>query len=173
MSCEGDFEALFRRGYAQFYYFAIGLVKDEEVARDVVGRAFEQLWNNITQVSPDKWAAYVHRTIHHLCVDQLRSKMSHKRYEAFYKSLYGDGLTDDDEIQKENEAAIQQIEKLMDDLTPQTRRILEECYFRRKRYADVAGELGISVSAVRKHIVKALKYFRDNMQETQKMIKRR
>lgn len=171
MGYERDFESLFRHGYTQFFYFAIGLVKDEEVARDVVGRAFEQLWNNIAQVSPDKWSAYVHRTIHHLCVDHVRSQMSHKRYEAFYKSLYGDGVTDDDERQKETEEAIQQVERLMDGLTLQTRRILEECYFRRKKYAEVAAELGISVSAVRKHIVKALKYFRDNMLKTQKMIK--
>lgn len=41
-----------------------------------------------------------------------------------------------------------------------TRHILEECYVRRKKYQEVADELNISVSAVRKHIVKALSVLR-------------
>ncbi len=171
MGYEREFEALFRQNYTQFYNFAIGMVKDEEIARDIVSRAFEQLWSNIDNVAADKWSAYIHRIIHHQSVDYVRNTLSYRRYEIFYKALYGDGMADDSERQREVEAAIQQVERLMGDLTPQTHRILEECYFRKKKYAEVAAELGISVSAVRKHIVKALKYFRDNMQETQKMIK--
>lgn len=171
MGYEREFEALFRQNYTQFYYFAIGMVKDEEIARDVVGRAFEQLWSNIDKVAADKWSAYIRRVIHHQCVNHMRNTLSYRRYEIFYKALYGDGMADDSGRQRETEEAIQEVEHLMDDLTPQTRRILEECYFKKKKYAEVAEELGISVSAVRKHIVKALKYFRDNMLKTQKMIK--
>ena len=39
--------------------------------------------------------------------------------------------------------------------------ILEECYIQRKKYQEVAEELNISVSAVRKHIVKALQVIRE------------
>lgn len=168
MSYEREFETLFRQCYAQFYNFSIGMVRDEELARDVVSRAFEKLWHNIDDVPPDKWRSYINRIIHHTCVDHIRSELSKKRFEAFYKALYRDGVVDDGEAWKENEEAIQKIEALMDDLTPQTRRILEECYFKKRRYADVAEDLGISVSAVRKHIVKALKYFRENIEKKQK-----
>ena len=49
----------------------------------------------------------------------------------------------------------------MEKLTPHTRHILEECYIQRKKYQEVAEELNISVSAVRKHIVKALQVIRE------------
>lgn len=173
MDKEKAFEALFRQSYHPLYYFAIGLVKDGEVARDAVSRAYEQLWSHIADVSQDKWDSYVHRVVHHLCVDYVRSQMSKQRYEVFYKSLYGDNMADDDERLRENEALIARIETLIDDLTPQTRRILEACYFQHKKYAEVAAELGISASAVRKHIVKALKYFRDNIQKKGKSVKTR
>ena len=42
-----------------------------------------------------------------------------------------------------------------------TRHILEECYLHEKKYKEVAAELNISISAVRKHIVKALKAIRE------------
>lgn len=50
--------------------------------------------------------------------------------------------------------------QLIGTLTPQTRHILEACYFQDKRYADVAEELDISTSTVKKHIVQALKVLR-------------
>ena len=52
------------------------------------------------------------------------------------------------------------IHKAISTLTAHTRLILEECYVRRKKYQEVADELNISVSAVRKHIVKALSVLR-------------
>ena len=53
------------------------------------------------------------------------------------------------------------IQKVLDGMTPHTRHILEECYLHEKKYKEVAAELNISISAVRKHIVKALKAIRE------------
>ena len=50
--------------------------------------------------------------------------------------------------------------KMISEFSPKTRLILEECYFHKKKYSEVAEELGISVSAVRKHLVSAMKNFR-------------
>ena len=64
---------------------------------------------------------------------------------------------------KEAEDNINKIYHLIDILTPQTRRILDERYFKGRRQAEVAEELGISVSAVKKHIAQAMKVFKSNM----------
>lgn len=68
---------------------------------------------------------------------------------------------------KETEDRITKMYNLIDTLTPQTRRILEECYFHGKRYADVAEELNISTSTVKKHIVQALKLLRQKLNAKQ------
>ena len=45
--------------------------------------------------------------------------------------------------------------------TVRTRYVLEECYFHRKKYAEVAENIGISINAVKKHIMKALNLLRE------------
>ena len=91
------------------------------------------------------------------------SRLSRQRYEIFFKTLYGDGTDDDGSVLKEAESNIERIYQLIDTLTPQTRRVLDECYFKGLRQAEVAEELGISVSAVKKHIAQAMRVFKSNM----------
>ena len=54
---------------------------------------------------------------------------------------------------------------MLSEFTPQTARILELCYFQKKTYTEAAEELHISASAVKKHIVGALKAFRTRLKE--------
>ena len=55
--------------------------------------------------------------------------------------------------------------KIINTLSPQTRRVLEECYIHKKNYKYVAEELNVSVSAVRKHLVIALTILRSEVAE--------
>lgn len=51
---------------------------------------------------------------------------------------------------------------MLNSLPPLTRRIIEECYFHKKKYKEVAEEMDISPDTVKKHISKALKLLRNN-----------
>ncbi|MDY4645071.1 RNA polymerase sigma factor, partial [Prevotella sp.] len=51
--------------------------------------------------------------------------------------------------------------------TPRTRQILKLCYVERKKYREVAVELQISESAVKKHIMQALSYMRQKFRTRQ------
>ena len=66
----------------------------------------------------------------------------------------------EDDTYEEMEQQISEMYCMLAKFTPKTRTILEMCYFQKKTYSETASELGISVSAVRKHIVNALKAFR-------------
>ena len=163
MSREGEFERLFRECYAQLYAFAIGLVREDELCRDILSDSFEILWNHLDEIDEARQKSYLYRTVRNKCTDWARSRLSQQRYEIFFKTIYGDENDDDGTMLKETEDNIDKIYRLMDTLTPQTRRILDECYFKGRRQADVAEELGISVSAVKKHIAQAMKVFKSNM----------
>lgn len=160
MSREGEFERLFRECYAQLYAFAIGLVREDELCRDILSDSFEILWNHLDEIDEARQKSYLYRTVRNKCTDWARSRLSQQRYEIFFKTIYGDENDDDGTMLKETEDNIDKIYRLMDTLTPQTRRILDECYFKGRRQADVAEELGISVSAVKKHVAQAMKVFK-------------
>ena len=163
MSREGEFERLFRECYAQLYAFAIGLVREDELCRDILSDSFEILWNQLDEIDEARQKSYLYRTVRNKCTDWARSRLSQQRYEIFFKTIYGDENDDDGTMLKETEDNIDKIYRLMDTLTPQTRRILDECYFKGRRQADVAEELGISVSAVKKHVAQAMKVFKSNL----------
>lgn len=154
MSREGEFERLFRECYAQLYAFAIGLVREDELCRDILSDSFEILWNHLDEIDEARQKSYLYRTVRNKCTDWARSRLSQQRYEIFFKTIYGDENDDDGTMLKETEDNIDKIYRLMDTLTPQTRRILDECYFKGRRQADVAEELGISVSAVKSMLPK-------------------
>jgi len=154
---------LFRECYAQLYAFAIGLVREDELCRDILSDSFEILWNHLDEIDEARQKSYLYRTVRNKCTDWARSRLSQQRYEIFFKTIYGDENDDDGTMLKETEDNIDKIYQLMDTLTPQTRRILDECYFKGRRQADVAEELGISVSAVKKHIAQAMKVFKSNL----------
>ena len=163
MSREGEFERIFRECYAQLYAFAIGLVREDELCRDILSDSFEILWNHLDEIDEARQKSYLYRTVRNKCTDWARSRLSQQRYEIFFKTIYGDESDDDGTMLKETEDNIDKIYRLMDTLTPQTRRILDECYFKGRRQADVAEELDISVSAVKKHIAQAMKVFKSNL----------
>ena len=55
------------------------------------------------------------------------------------------------------------VRELMRTMHPTTRYVLEACYLDRKKYKEVAGELGISMSMVKKHLSKALRLIRERL----------
>lgn len=163
MSREREFERIFRECYAQLYAFAIGMVRDDELCRDILSDSFELLWNHLKEIEEARQKSYLYRTVRNKCTDWARSRLSRQRYEVFFKTIYGDESDEDGALLKEAEDNIERMYKLIDTLTPQTRRILDECYFKGRRQAEVAEELGISVSAVKKHIAQAMKVLKTNM----------
>ncbi len=57
------------------------------------------------------------------------------------------------------------INEAMQQLTPYNRMILHECYVNKKKYKEVAEELEVSVAAIHKNIVKALRIVREYVKE--------
>jgi RNA polymerase sigma-70 factor (family 1) len=163
MSRETAFERLFKDCYAQLYSFAMGMVGDEELCKDILGDSFEMLWNHLNEISEEGQKGYVYRTVRNKCIDLARGKMTHQKYEIFYRTVYGDESDEDGSVLLETELKIERICQLLETLTPETQLILERCFFKGERQALVAEELGISVSAVKKHISKALKSIRAKM----------
>lgn len=58
---------------------------------------------------------------------------------------------------------IASIREAMKKLTPYNYQILEACYIHKKKYKEVAEELNVSVAAIHKNIVKALRILREEL----------
>jgi len=155
---EIEFESFFKGNYSRFYYFAFQMIGDKEVCRDIVSDAFEQTWSFLQQADNLNLTSYMYSLVRNKCVDYIRHEMTKARYAEFCMAMFDE--SDEDDSENETDWKITEVHRLLEKMTPRTREILDRCYFRKKTYNETAEELGISVSAVRKHVVNALKIFR-------------
>ena len=154
-----SFETLFREKYSQAYFLALRILHDDEASKDVVADAFELVWRRTQQEKIDNISAYLMMSVRNVCLDYIRKQNVRNHYvlasvQATEQTIHN---PDNWDVREEK---IQAIMGSLDELTPRTRQILKLCYVERKKYREVAVELQISESAVKKHIMQALSYMR-------------
>lgn len=151
------FDRIFTENYSRLYLYAFHVTGNSEASRDIVSDVFTGLWKNISTLDLNKLNAYLMTSTRNRCVDYLRSAILARQYTEEYVYEYSEIYTDYSEEQEKDKL----VEELLSHLPEPTRQILELCYLHRKKYAEVAEELQISPSTVKKHIVKALKMLKE------------
>jgi len=155
-----EFEHFFKVNYSQFYFFALHLVDDVEVSRDIVSDAFEYAWKNFQKSDVLNWKTYIYSFIRNKSVDYIRHEIVKNKYADVYLQITQEA---EDNGYEDYDERVEIIRDILQTLTPQTRLVLHECYINRKKYKEVADELEISTNTVKKHIVKALKKIREEI----------
>ena len=154
-----SFEKLFKDNYSKAYYLALRILHDDEASKDVVADAFELVWRRLQDSDVDKLSSYLLTTVKNVCLDYIRKQNIRNRYVQANVQAVGKQSFNPEEVDL-HEEKIQTIMRSLDELTPRTQQIVTMCYVQRKKYREVAEELGISESAVKKHIMQALSYMR-------------
>lgn len=149
------FERIYTENYLRLYYYALHIVNDEEAAKDILNDVFVALWKNIETFKENNFNAYLMTSVRNRAVDFLRHHVLQHQYTEEYlhsaEQFYADYSDEKDKL----------VEEMMSQLSPPTDQILEMCYLKRMKYAEVAEILDISPNTVKKHIMKALKTLRE------------
>ena len=149
---------MYKENYIRLFYYAFRFLTDEEACKDVVNDVFEKAWQQFDELKTETASAYLYAQVRSRCIDRLRHQQVEEQYAELYRALSEDVF----EIRAdEREERLARIEKTIASLTDPTKTILKECYYENKKYQEVADEFGISVSGVKKHIMKALKLLRE------------
>lgn len=155
---EDTFKEFFISNYQRTIAFAISLVKNEEVAKDIVHDAFEQLYHSGLSLSEEELRNYLYRTLRNKCADYYRRISVHDKYSEYVLRFASKA-----ETAEEHDNKIDEVLGLIEKLSPKTREVLTSHYLKGNKYREIAKELDISESAVKKHIIKGLKFIRENM----------
>ena len=151
-----EFDDIFRTYYSQLFIFALQMINDKEECHDIVNSAYEHVWNNFHAIERPTAKAYLYTLVKNKCIDYLRRMEARNQYVA---ESIEHGEADNYDADDTDERIIR-IREAVQSLTPNTRKIIEACYMDQKKYKEVAEEMGITPSAVKKHIIKALKIIR-------------
>lgn len=154
------FEHLFKAYYRQLYHFALSRVGSNETAADMVNDVFCLLWERFDSIDTEAPLLPLLFTLtRNRCADHLRSTalMREKSVDISEMQLHDDNINDI----LEREAKINTIMKRIEQLPPQTRKVVNLCFLKNLKYKETAQQLDISVNTVKTLIRRALKSLRE------------
>ena len=159
MTTKDDIERLFRSHYAAMHRLAMLIIRDDDVARDIVHDVFEAL---LVSGKSDVSAPYLLTAVRNRCLKHIRSLSANDRMKEVYS-------LDEREIEDEkwpDDETIALIRKTVaDDLSEACRRVVELRFTEGKSYQEVADNLGISKVAVYKHLRRAIDLLREKLSQ--------
>lgn len=159
MTNRNDIEQLFKAHYAQMYRLAVALLHDDDLARDIVHDVFVSLLDGKTDILATK--SYLLRAVRNRSLNHIRDCEIHQRIANRY-------VLDNKEYDTEDwpdEETIARIYSLIrNDISPQARRVMELRFSDGLPFARIAATMGISETAVYRHLSHALTIIRKKTQ---------
>ena len=162
---EQTLELLFRSHYKGLCQFAMGYVKLDEVAKEIVQDAFVSLWEKRHTIDLSKAVkSYLSTTVRNKCLNHLRD---HKKFSSDLLAL--ENLSDESVYDQPDKLVEQEIrEKIaagIAELPEKCREIFILNRYENLRYQQIADKLRISVKTVETQMSKALQHMRIRLAE--------
>ena len=160
------FGQLFRMWYVRLCLYAESIVRDRDMAEDLVQNLFCMLWEKREEIDiRESMKAYLYRSVYHAALNSLK----HEKVKlAFWEFIQKQGSKDENNIEyfidKENqEIVFKEINRAIDGLPFQCRQIFLLSRFSGKKSQEIAVELGISVRTVEAQLYRAMKRLREEL----------
>ena len=157
---ERQFEQLFHSEYGRMYRAAHILLGDEDEAKDAVQDVFARLWDGSVNLREESQRTFLLTCVRNRCLNIIAQR---RRLQDTTSQLVTEHADDETEtwLEKSDEELTEMVQQYIDErLTPQTGRVIRMRFDDEKSYMDISHSLGISLSAVNKHIVQGLRKLR-------------
>lgn len=168
---EVAFKVIYNNYYPRLYFFILEFIPLKDLAENIVQDTFITLWNKRSELREDtNLASYLFSVAKNNCLYRLRD--SRYKQKLFSNSLNIGEL----QLNTEALSAIdtstfafheieQIIEKTLEGLSPQCRRVFELSRFEDLKNREIAEELDVSVKTVEGHITKSLKILKEALKD--------
>lgn len=160
MTNRKDIEQLFREHYEQMHRLAVVLLHDDDLACDIVHDVFASLLEGASDMIVS--GGYLLRAVRNRCLNHIRNCDIHQRIAA---GLFI-GNEEYDSTQWPDEETIAKINSLIvSELSEQAQCVIKLRFFCGLPFSKIAAEMGISETAVYRHLRHALIIIRKKLKE--------
>lgn len=157
---ERAFEQVYNLYSLRLYGFLLKLVKDENIARDLLQELFIKVWEKRDLIDPEKtFRPYLFRIAENSVVDFFRKAACDKKLEMKLISASTEWYSHIEEAIYSRENAVM-FDQAIKQLPPQCRLVFTLCKIEGKSYKEVSQILGISVATISNHLQKATRCIR-------------
>ncbi|HET9746505.1 MAG TPA: sigma-70 family RNA polymerase sigma factor [Chitinophagaceae bacterium] len=148
------FNALYWNYHGAIYANALKLIKDPIIAEDIVQDVFVTLWEKRHTIDPEQdIAGWLFVVSQHKTIDQLKRKLRQALAEKILQSILEEPGVFEEHM---TEDRLETIEKAVDQLSPQKRKVFELCKVQKRTYEKAAEELHISKYTVKEYLSEAI-----------------
>jgi RNA polymerase sigma-70 factor (ECF subfamily) len=157
------FTTLYNQYFNAVNLFVLKFVKSQQLSEDITQEVFIKIWEGRDKLSEIKsFKAWLFTIARNYTLNILK-KISHesagmgeilKNYQQQHNPV------EDTIVESEY---MQQLNEILNSLPPKTREVFRLCRDEQKSYDEVIQILGISRSAVKKHMVRTHKAFKENL----------
>lgn len=156
------FEEVHKRYAAKLLIYAMNVLKNKEVCEDKIQNIFIDLWtkrksNTIKSLSSYLFTAVKYQIFNHLRDNKLSSR------DLTRLNIIDVSMNASEEVE------YTELEKIISNYVTQLPRRCQEIFvlsrYQHKSHKEIAGELDISIQAVKNQISKALGFIRKNLQQ--------
>ncbi|MGL4331494.1 MAG: RNA polymerase sigma-70 factor [Bacteroidales bacterium] len=161
-----DFENMFKKYYLRLKTYSLRFVRDESVAEDIVQECFMKIWSNRDQLSVNAISPYLYMAIRNACLNHLKHEavLEMKSLDSLCSAkgsehLYEYDFCESYHLPLLSEELEEQFRFVVGQLPPRCKEVFLLSRLERKKNREIAEMLDISLTAVEKHIAKALQAF--------------
>lgn len=160
MTNRNDIEQLFKAHYAQMYRLAKALLHDDDLARDIVHDVFASFLDGHTSLHVS--GGYLLNAVRNRSLNHIRDCEIHQRIANLY---FLDNEEYDSERWPDDETMARIYCLIHNDISAQAKRVIELRFSDGMPFARIAAVMGISETAVYRHLSIALKVIRKKLNE--------
>ena len=158
------FEKIYREYSPRLYGKLFKLLKSVPHTEEILQDVFLKVWEYRASIDPEKsFRAFIFKIAENKVYDFFRKNSRNKKFETELIALSTTNFQVLEEFVSDDVKTVM-LEKAIQTLPPQRQQVFRLCKLEGKSYKEVSELLGISVSTISDHIVKATKAIRAYLQ---------
>jgi len=156
---ETAFETLFKTHYNALHAYAQVILKDEDVAEEIVQGMFLKFWEKRAGLNIQSIKAYLYKCVYNDSLNYLKQEKTKSKYQDF--TVHTMNTEHEPASLKVELSELQQhLREALNHLPEQCRTIFQMSRFEELKYREIADHLGLSIKTVENQMGKALKILR-------------
>jgi RNA polymerase sigma-70 factor (ECF subfamily) len=164
------FDALFEKYYKKLYYFALGYLRSEEDAEDLIQEVFVKIWETRKDIKEYlSFNSFLYTITYHAVLKHFRKKGREKKYVDRYAA----GLKEYIDIttaEVEYSNTLERVNIFVEQLPEKRKQIFIMSRYEGFDNTEIAKKLNISKKTVENQIYQALKFLRTQLNKESLMI---